>query len=170
MKPQHLFFFCLLFATTAVISAPLRAADSSATSDGVKLPEFGAIPAKAVIASDDLFAVIWDKYPVSPGHALIIARRPAARFQELAEAEKTRLLHWIDWTQKYLSQTLERKPDGFNFGLNDGAVAGQTKAQLHFHIIPRYAGDVADPRGGVRYVIPAKANYWDHKPDDSAKR
>jgi diadenosine tetraphosphate (Ap4A) HIT family hydrolase len=58
------------------------------------------------------------------------------------------------------------KPDGFNLGVNDGAAAGQTMAQFHFHVIPRYAGDVADPRGGVRWVIPDKAKYWE---DDSTE-
>lgn len=52
------------------------------------------------------------------------------------------------------------QPDGFNIGLNDGASAGQTVMHAHIHIVPRYAGDVADPRGGVRWVIPAKADYW----------
>jgi diadenosine tetraphosphate (Ap4A) HIT family hydrolase len=51
-------------------------------------------------------------------------------------------------------------PDAFNFGLNDGPAAGQTIAQLHFHVIPRYTGDVADPRGGIRHIIPSKARYW----------
>jgi len=51
-------------------------------------------------------------------------------------------------------------PDGFNIGINDGAVAGQTVMHLHIHLIPRYAGDQPDPRGGVRWIFPDKANYW----------
>ena len=83
-----------------------------------------------------------------------------ARFQELTAAEKERLLYWIDWTQKHLAATLSPPPDAFNFGLNDGPAAGQTIPQLHFHIIPRYQGDVPDPRGGIRWIIASKARYW----------
>jgi diadenosine tetraphosphate (Ap4A) HIT family hydrolase len=54
----------------------------------------------------------------------------------------------------------ELQPDGFNVGVNDGAAAGQTVPHAHVHVIPRRAGDVADPRGGVRWVVPAKARYW----------
>jgi diadenosine tetraphosphate (Ap4A) HIT family hydrolase len=55
----------------------------------------------------------------------------------------------------------EFDPDGFNVGLNDGAAAGQTIPHVHVHIIPRWEGDVEDPRGGIRWVIPEKARYWD---------
>jgi diadenosine tetraphosphate (Ap4A) HIT family hydrolase len=55
-------------------------------------------------------------------------------------------------------------PDGFNVGINDGAAAGQTIAHAHIHVIPRRKGDVPDPRGGVRWIIPEKAPYWDKKP------
>ena len=126
----------------------------------LELPAFGTIEPARILATDDLFAVVRDKFPISPGHALIIARRPVARFQELTSHEKTRLLHWIDWTQQQLATTLNPTPDAFNFGLNDGPAAGQTMPQLHFHIIPRYTGDVPDPRGGIRHLIPANARYW----------
>jgi diadenosine tetraphosphate (Ap4A) HIT family hydrolase len=134
---------------------PLRVANAALT-----LPVFGEVEPARVLALDDLFAVVSDSFPVSPGHALIIARRPVARFQELTSAEKARLLAWIDWTQQHLASHLTPAPDGFNFGLNDGPAAGQTMPQLHFHVIPRYTGDVPDPRGGVRHVMPSKAAYW----------
>jgi len=124
------------------------------------LPAFGEIEAARLLGLDDLFAVVSDKYPVSPGHTLIIARRPVTRFQELTDAEKARLLVWIDWTQEHLASNLSPVPDGFNLGLNDGPAAGQTVLQLHFHVIPRYTGDVPDPRGGIRHVIPSKARHW----------
>ena len=101
------------------------------------------------------------KYPVSPGHTLIIVKRPIARFSELTKKEKMALMEWIDWTLYYLEENLESKPDGFNIGLNDGEAAGQTIGQLHLHIIPRYSNDVPDPRGGIRHVIPLKAKYWE---------
>jgi diadenosine tetraphosphate (Ap4A) HIT family hydrolase len=127
----------------------------------IKVPAFPTIPPKDIIAYDELFVVFMDKYPISPGHTLIVARRPAARFQQLTQRERVRLLFWIDWTQKHLAATLNPHPDAFNFGLNDGPAAGQTLQQFHFHIIPRYTGDVPDPRGGVRNVILSKAKYWD---------
>ncbi len=55
---------------------------------------------------------------------------------------------------------MEFKPDGYNIGINDGAAAGQTVPHLHIHLIPRYIGDRPDPRGGVRWIIPEKADYW----------
>ena len=126
----------------------------------LELPAFGKIESERLIAVDDLFAVVSDKFPISLGHTLIIARRAVARFPDLTAAEKARLLVWLEWTQQHLSSKLTPAPDAFNFGLNDGPAAGQTIAQLHFHVIPRYTGDVPDPRGGIRHLIPSKARYW----------
>ena len=125
------------------------------------LPAFGQIELPRLLAVDDLFAVVSDKFPISPGHTLIIARRPVARFQEPTTAEKARLLVWIGWTQQHLASILSPTPDAFNLGLNDGPAAGQTMPQLHFHVIPRYTGGVPDPRGGIRHIIPSKAQYWE---------
>jgi diadenosine tetraphosphate (Ap4A) HIT family hydrolase len=124
------------------------------------LPVFGLIEPERVLATDELFAVVRDKFPISPGHTLIIPRRPLTRFKELTAAEKSRLMEWAQWAQDQLQLTLIPAPDAFNLGLNDGAAAGQTMPQFHFHLIPRYGGDVPDPRGGVRWVIPSKAKYW----------
>jgi diadenosine tetraphosphate (Ap4A) HIT family hydrolase len=124
------------------------------------LPAFGLIEPERVLAVDDLFAVVGDKFPISPGHVLIIPRRPLTRFQELNAVEKSRLMGWVEWAHARLQQALTPAPEAFNLGVNDGKAAGQTMPQFHFHIIPRYTGDVADPRGGVRWVIPAKAKYW----------
>jgi diadenosine tetraphosphate (Ap4A) HIT family hydrolase len=126
----------------------------------LELPAFGPIEPDRVLAKDELFVVLRDKYPVSAGHTLIIPRRAAQRFRELTAAEKTRLLDWVGWVQQHLEDTLAPAPDGFNLGVNDGPAAGQTMPQLHFHVIPRRTGDVADPRGGIRWVIPGKARYW----------
>jgi len=121
---------------------------------------FGTIERERIFAEDELFVVARDKYPVSPGHSLVIVKRVVARFQELTADEKARLLTWVDWCIAHLEGSLDPKPDGFNVGLNDGAAAGQTVPQLHVHVIPRYNGDVPDPRGGIRFVIPDKAKYW----------
>ncbi len=64
----------------------------------------------------------------------------------------------LDRAKETLTQTLA--PQGFNIGINDGPIAGQTVLHVHMHLIPRFEGDVADPRGGIRWVIPDKAKYW----------
>jgi diadenosine tetraphosphate (Ap4A) HIT family hydrolase len=124
------------------------------------LPAFGMIEPERVLAVDTLFAVVRDKFPVTLGHTLIIPRRAAARFLELDAAEKARLLELVEWVERHLAATLLPMPDGFNLGVNDGLAAGQTMPQFHFHVIPRRTGDVADARGGVRWVIPGRAKYW----------
>ena len=123
------------------------------------LPAFGLIEAERVLLVDELFAVVKDKFPVTAGHTLIIPLRSVLRFAELNTTERVRLLELMDWVQQRLAATTPA-PEGFNLGVNDGPVAGQTMPQFHFHVIPRRTGDVADPRGGVRWVIPEKARYW----------
>lgn len=130
------------------------------TGEPISIQGFGSIEPDRILERDDLFVVIRDKYPVSAGHSLVIPRRPVVRFSELTCDEKARLMTWIDWSVAHLESTLVPAPEGFNIGLNDGAAAGQTVAQLHVHIIPRYSGDVSDPRGGVRWVVSSKARYW----------
>lgn len=124
------------------------------------MERFGTIDRERVVAEDDLFLVIRDKFPVSEGHSLVVVKRPVARFHDLTREEKIRLMEWIDWCVGHLGSTLARVPDGYNIGLNDGPAAGQTVGQLHMHVIPRFHGDVPDPRGGIRHVIPKKAKYW----------
>jgi len=122
--------------------------------------EFTDIANEHVLTEDEYFWVVPDRFPVSPGHTLIILKSSRSRYHQLSSFEKLALLKLIDWTVDYLENSLVPKPDGFNFGLNDGPAAGQTKKQFHFHIIPRYHGDCEDPRGGIRYVLPEKAKYW----------
>jgi superfamily II DNA or RNA helicase/HKD family nuclease/diadenosine tetraphosphate (Ap4A) HIT family hydrolase len=100
---------------------------------------------------------IWDGFPVSPGHLLLIPYRHAATWDDLAAEEKAALTVAID--QAMAVVRARHTPNGFNVGFNVGAAAGQTVFHFHLHVIPRYSGDVADPRGGVRHVIPSKANY-----------
>jgi diadenosine tetraphosphate (Ap4A) HIT family hydrolase len=126
----------------------------------ITLPEFGAIGPGRLLAHDELFAVVKDKYPVAEGHTLIIPRRPVAVFLELTETEQARLMKWTAWAERHWREALSPAPDGFNFGVNDGLAAGQTMPQFHFHVIPRWREDVPDPRGGVRWVKPDKAKYW----------
>ena len=119
---------------------------------------FCTLPDERVIDQNDHGLVIRDWFPISPGHTLIIPKRHTGSFFDLTEAERSDLLLLLDKAKLDLEN--EFKPDGYNIGINDGPAAGQTVPQLHIHLIPRYAGDRADPRGGVRWIIPEKADYW----------
>lgn len=111
-----------------------------------------------IILANHHAVAINDGYPVSPGHSLIIPKRHIASFFEANREEQSALLDLISEMQELLVK--ERKPDGFNIGINVGEAAGQTVMHLHIHLIPRYAGDKPDPRGGVRWIFPDKAAYW----------
>lgn len=113
---------------------------------------------EATTAASTLAYAVADRYPVTPLHTLVIPRRHVADYFGLTEDELLAchaLLHHLRET------ILAADPDvsGFNIGLNVGATAGQTIFHCHFHLIPRRAGDVANPRGGVRHIIPGKGNY-----------
>ncbi len=100
---------------------------------------------------------LWDGFAVSPGHALVIPTRHMSSWFDATREEQLSLLDGIDHARNKIMNRY--RPDGFNIGINIGAAAGQTVPHLHVHVIPRYEGDVPDPRGGVRYVIPSRANY-----------
>ena len=119
---------------------------------------FCALPAERILILADEALVIRDAFPVSPGHTLVIPRRHIGSFFELSDAERTCMVELLAQAKAQLD--LSFQPDGFNIGINDGAAAGQTVQHLHLHLIPRYRGDVPDPRGGVRWVMPGKAKYW----------
>jgi len=102
--------------------------------------------------------VLWDTHPVSPGHVLIVPRRHVASLFESTAAEREEMLRLADEAHRILVE--KHAPDGFNLGINDGPAAGQSVPHLHMHMIPRYRGDVADPRGGVRWIIAERAKYW----------
>jgi len=104
---------------------------------------------------------LWDSFPVSAGHALIVPRRHVARWSEATPDERQELTSAISEVQRIIEE--QYHPAGFNVGFNDGRAAGQTVGHLHVHVIPRYVGDVPDPRGGIRLVIPDKARYWENE-------
>lgn len=116
-----------------------------------------------LVAQSDHAAAFPDGYPVSPGHHLVVSRRHVADFFELSAEEQADLWQLVAELHETLRHEL--RPDGFNVGLNAGRTAGQTVMHVHVHVIPRWAGDVDDPRGGVRWVIPAKARYWEQGVD-----
>lgn len=110
-----------------------------------------------MLFEDDLAYAITDKFPVNPGHLLIIPKRHVADFFQTTGAERTALLALLDQAKFYLDDKLA--PAGYNIGINVGEVAGQTIPHVHLHLIPRYKGDMKNPRGGVRGVIPARQSY-----------
>ena len=140
-------------------------------------------------AESKYFFVIFDRFPVSPGHALIIPKRHVESFLDLNKNEREEFWKVLRKTIKLIETTnlkelykkiienapnkksvafckkillhpkIGKKPDGYNIGINEGRAAGRTIDHLHIHVIPRYFGDVKDPTGGVRNVISKLGNY-----------
>jgi diadenosine tetraphosphate (Ap4A) HIT family hydrolase len=113
------------------------------------------------LAGNDHAVALLDGFPVNPGHALIVSRRHVADLFDLPPAEQAAL--WALLPAVKAAIDARYSPGGYNVGVNVGAAAGQTVDHVHVHVIPRYEGDVEDPRGGVRWVIPARADYWSHR-------
>lgn len=111
-----------------------------------------------ILTEDKLTVAYRDGFPVSVGHTLIIPRRHVTTLFETTEAEQAALLKSLAATKYLLDK--QHRPDGYNIGINHGPAGGQTVPHLHIHLIPRYSGDTADPRGGVRWVLPDRAKYW----------
>ena len=116
------------------------------------------LPAEGRIAFVTAFAKgIWDAFPVTEGHLLVVPHRHIPAWGDLQASEQAAMLDGVSRARALLSERFA--PDGFNVGFNEGAAAGQTIPHFHIHVIPRRTGDMADPRGGVRHVIPHKGNY-----------
>lgn len=107
--------------------------------------------------SSELAYARFDKYPVSKGHSLVMPRRHISSYFGVTSEERLALWELVSEVQKYLGANFH--PDGYNLGVNIGEHAGQTVMHAHIHVIPRYAGDVPKPRGGVHVVIPNKQDY-----------
>jgi len=122
----------------------------------VSCPFCSPVDGEKILASELCFAR-WDKYPVTEGHLLVIPNRHVADYFSATEEERTALWAMVDEAKKLLDGRF--KPDGYNVGINIGTTAGQTVIHCHIHLIPRRAGDSVNPRGGVRGVIPGKADY-----------
>jgi len=119
---------------------------------------FCSVPPHEILIDGPIAMARIDNHPVSPGHTLIIPRRHVASFFETTEEERLAMMKLLDEARAILDG--KHKPDGYNIGVNSGEAAGQTVMHLHIHLIPRYLGDRDDPRGGVRWVLPEKAAYW----------
>ena len=112
---------------------------------------------KRTLCETEHFFVIEDGFPVSPGHLLVISKALKPDFFTLSDAERLELPSAILLAKAWIEA--RHAPAGFNVGMNCGEAAGQTVMHFHCHVIPRYSGDMADPRGGVRGVIPEKQGY-----------
>lgn len=124
---------------------------------------FLSIPESAWTASNELAFAFRDKYPVSSGHTLVVPRRVVATWFEATRHEQLAIMELVDDVKRALDA--EFAPQGYNVGFNAGVAFGQTVMHLHVHVIPRFEGDVPDPTGGVRWVIPLNANYLKRRDD-----
>ena len=121
--------------------------------------------AQARIVEESALSIAFkDAFPVSPGHTLIVTRRHTASFFDLTLQEREDMLSLIARIKHKLQD--EFNPQGFNVGVNEGFAAGKTVMHTSMHLIPRFKGDVPDPRGGVRWLFPEKAVFWDKKPEE----
>jgi diadenosine tetraphosphate (Ap4A) HIT family hydrolase len=118
---------------------------------------FCDIAREQIVAEDELTTTLRDGYPVSPGHTLIIPRRHISSMTEATPEELQAILQSLAAARATLDH--ERQPDGYNIGINDGAAAGQTVMHLHVHLIPRFTGDMPNPRGGIRHCVQGKGYY-----------
>ena len=111
-----------------------------------------------IIAENKLAFLIRDGFPVSDGHSLVISKRHIGSFFDATTEERQALLDLVDQAKVLVDK--EFSPNAYNIGINDGPAAGQTVPHLHIHLIPRYEEEGGDPRGGVRWVVAEKADYW----------
>ncbi len=111
-----------------------------------------------IASNAEAFAIL-DQFPVALGHSLVVTKRVVPTWFDATVQEQAALMELVNVVKLTLDERLDSKPDGYNVGFNAGEAAGQTVPHLHIHVIPRYHGDVPDPRGGIRHVIPGKGNY-----------
>ena len=137
----------------------MNEADQGKTND-ISCP-FCTLSEARIVKSNDYALFIRDGFPISEGHTLIIPKRHVGSFFQVTDNERSSLLELLDYAKSELD--VEFKPDGYNIGINDGPSAGQTVLHLHIHLIPRYVGDRSDPKGGVRWIFPDKADYWTNR-------
>jgi diadenosine tetraphosphate (Ap4A) HIT family hydrolase len=112
-----------------------------------------------LVAENESAVAFPDAFPLNEGHCLIVPRRHEPNFFSLTGDEQAAIWALVPAVRHHIEATAV--PDGYNIGINIGEPAGQTVAHAHLHLIPRYREDVPDPRGGIRWIIPAKAQYWE---------
>lgn len=120
---------------------------------------FCSVPPDRLLRTNLHAQAFRDAYPATDGHTLVVPARHVTSIYDLPAEEQAELWALVGEVRAELAASHE--PDGFNIGVNDGRAAGQTVEHAHVHVIPRYEGDVADPRGGIRWVVPERAAYWE---------
>jgi diadenosine tetraphosphate (Ap4A) HIT family hydrolase len=118
---------------------------------------FCSLSSDRIVWESEGVVAIRDGFPVTEGHTLVVPRRHVATYFDATPEEQAALWRAVEAIKMALDA--EYASDGYNVGFNAGAAAGQTVMHLHIHVIPRRVGDVADPRGGIRHVIPSQGNY-----------
>jgi len=124
---------------------------------------FCKVPRDHVFHEGPLTLALWDVFPVTPGHTLLIPKRHVPTWFDASPEEQHELMRGVEAVRAIIDRKYH--PDGYNIGVNVGLAAGQTIFHLHVHVIPRYQGDMPDPTGGVRHVIPSKGNYLQDRPE-----
>jgi ATP adenylyltransferase len=119
---------------------------------------FCEMPEERVVFQNELCIAVADKYPVTPGHMLVIPKRHVSEYFELGRPELNCVHLLLEQLRQHLREN-DREVKGFNLGINCGETAGQTVFHSHVHLIPRREGDVDDPAGGVRHLMPGKGHY-----------
>jgi len=104
-----------------------------------------------VVAENDLAYAAYERSSLSRGHIIVVPKRHVADFFEMSTVEQHAVLALLGQARKMVEE--KHSPDGYNIGANVGRAAGQSRMHVHFHLIPRYSGDVADPTGGIRCVL-----------------
>lgn len=122
---------------------------------------FCNIPSEKIIAENELAAAFFDNYPVNRGHVLVITKRHVETFFDATLEEMDAVNRLIIEVKDMLDQRFQ--PDGYNIGVNVGTAAGQTIFHLHVHVIPRYSGDIPNPRGGIRRIIKSLVPYQEEE-------
>lgn len=121
---------------------------------------FCQLPPERIWESNKAAILVRDDYPLTAGHSLILPRRHIGSIFDATEAELRALWQLIQRGRTTINRAYA--PAAYNLGVNDGPEAGQTVPHLHVHLIPRYPGDSVDPRGGIRWILPERASYWNH--------
>jgi diadenosine tetraphosphate (Ap4A) HIT family hydrolase len=121
------------------------------------MKDFTTIDTNKILFKNDYFFIIKDYYPVSPGHLLIISNLVKAHYFELTKEEQINLNEVIVVAKEIIEK--EFTPDGYNIGMNCGEYAGQTVFHFHCHLIPRYKGDMENPKGGIRHCVDGMGYY-----------
>ncbi|WP_302462096.1 HIT family protein, partial [Phocaeicola plebeius] len=157
--------------TDSALSSPFQSLERNSSYELYQYQHFNKLPRKEgevcpfcrlsrrveIICETATCVAFYDGYPVSPGHALIVPKRHVASYFDLTNHEREAM----NVVLQYVKQKVDERyhPDGYNVGINVNEAAGQSVFHLHMHLIPRYKGDVPNPKGGVRGVIPSKQSY-----------